>query len=136
MGEKNIKVMTKTMATSLNDTQKNATDTEKSVQQILSMSGKETHEQTVSAILADSDLDMVEKLNLIHRENADYDVHQENNTCRVVRLQNAQTQNVGIATEWWSENWGWVAAIGVSALAIGTPQGRQVLTTAIHYLNE
>ncbi len=134
MENENVKAVTETLATSLDNTQKNATDTEKSVQQVLSMSGKEMHDQTVSAILADDDLGMAEKLDLIHRENADYDQHQENNTSRVVRLQDAQTQNVGTATSWWSENWGWVVFFGVIALTIGTPQGRKALTTVSHRL--
>ena len=134
MEKENVKAVTETLATSLDNTQKNATDTEKSVQQVLSMSGKEMHDQTVSAILADDDLGMVEKLDLIHRENADYDQHQENNTRRVVRLQDAQTQNVGTATSWWSENWCWVVFWGVIALTIGTPQGRKALTTVSHRL--
>lgn len=134
MEKENVKAMTETLATSLDNTQKNATDTEKSVQQVLSMSGKEMHDQTVSAILADGDLGMAEKLDLIHRENADYDQHQENNTSRVVRLQDAQTQNVGAATKWWSENWGWVVFLGVAALTLGTPQGRKALTTVAHRL--
>ena len=134
MENENVKAVTEALATSLDNTQKNATDTEKSVQQVLSMSGKEMHDQTVSAILADDDLGMAEKLDLIHRENADYDQHQENNTSRVVRLQDVQTQNVGTATSWWSENWGWVVFLGVIALTIGTPQGRKALTTISHRL--
>ena len=134
MENENVKAVTETMATSLENTQKNATDTEKSVQQVLTMSGKEMHDQTVSAILADGDLGMAEKLDLIHRENANYDQHQENNTNRVVRLQDAQTQNVGTATSWWSENWGWVFFLGVAALSIGTPQGRKLMTAVKHSL--
>ena len=134
MENENVKVVADTLATSLDNTQKNATDTERSVQQVLSMSGKEMHDQTVSAILADGDLGMAEKLDLIHRENADYDLHQGNNTDRVMRMQTAQTQNVGKATSWWSENWGWVVFAGVAALALGTPQGRKALTTVAHHL--
>ena len=62
MENENVKVVVETLATSLNNTQKNATDTENSVKQILSMSGKEMHEMTVTAILADDKLEMAEKL--------------------------------------------------------------------------
>ena len=130
----NVKAVTETLATSLDNTQKNATNTDKSVQQVLAMSGKEIHDQTVSAILADCDLSMAEKLDLIHRENADYDQHQGNNTDRVVRLQEMQTQNVGNATNWWKENWGRVIFIGFGAFAVFTPQGRKLLSSVAHHL--
>ena len=124
MENENVKVVVETLATSLNNTQKNATDTENSVKQILSMSGKEMHEMTVTAILAD------DKLELIHRENTDYDRHQEKNTSRVVRLQNTKTQNVGKAAIWWGENWGWVAGCTVVVIALVTPGGRRLLSSA------
>lgn len=130
MENENVKVVVETLATSLNNTQKNATDTENSVKQILSMSGKEMHEMTVTAILADDKLEMAEKLELIHRENADYDQHQENNTIRVVRLQNTKTQNVGKAAIWWGENWGWVAGCTVVVIALVTPGARKILSSA------
>lgn len=124
MENENVKVVAETLATSLDNTQKNATDTENSVKQILSMSGKEMHELTVTAILAD------DKLELIHRENTDYDRHQEKNTSRVVRLQNTKTQNVGKAAIWWGENWGWVAGCTVVVIALVTPGGRRLLSSA------
>ena len=124
MENENVKIVVETLATSLNNTQKNATDTENSVKQILSMSGKEMHELTVTAILAD------DKLELIHRENTYYDQHQENNTSRVVRLHNTKTQNVGKATIWWGENWGWVAGCTVVVIALVTPGGRRLLSSA------
>lgn len=130
MENENVKVVVETLATSLNNTQKNATDTENSVKQILSMSGKEMHEMTVTAILADDKLEMAEKLELIHRESADYDQHQENNTIRVVRLQNTKTQNVGKAAIWWGENWGWVTGCTVVVIALVTPGVRKLLSSA------
>ncbi len=134
MENENVKIVSETLAASLESTQKNATDTDRSVQQVLSLSGKEMHDQTVSAILADDALSMAEKLDLIHRENADYDQHQGNNTDRVVRLQETQTQNVGNATNWWRENWGWVLFFGFGAFAVFTPQGRKLLSSAAHHL--
>ena len=56
MENENVKIVSETLATSLENTQKNATDTDRSVQQVLSLSGKEMHDQTVSAILADDAL--------------------------------------------------------------------------------
>ena len=92
------------------------------------------HDQTVSAILADDALSMAEKLDLIHRENADYDRHQGNNTDRVVRLQETQTQNVGNATYWWRESWGGVLFFGFGAFAVFPPQGRKLLSSSAHHL--
>ena len=129
MENENVKDIADALATALDNTQKNAASTERSVQQVLSLSGKEMHDQMVSAILADGDLGMAEKIELIHRENADYDHYQENNTNQVVRLQDAQTNNIGKATRWLGENWSWVVLAGFVVLTIATPQGRKVLTT-------
>lgn len=71
----------------------------------------------------------MERINLVHQENADYDQHEENNTGRVERLQDTQTENVGKATSWWSQNWGWVVAAGVGVVMIGTPGCRRILAT-------
>lgn len=135
MENANVRDVAEALVTSLDNTQKNATDTERIIQQVLSMSGKEMHDQTVSAILADVELGIAEKLDLIHRENADYDLHQENCTDRVMRMQTTQAQNVGCATNWWRENWGWVVFACVAAVAVGTPQGRKILTTVTHQLS-
>ena len=40
MENENVKIVSETLATSLENTQKNATDTDRSVQQVLSLSGK------------------------------------------------------------------------------------------------
>ena len=125
----NLKEVGETLAESLDKTQKNATDTEKLVQQVQVLSGKELHDETVRTILADDKTPLVERINLVHQENADYDQHEENNTGRVERLQDTQTENVGKATSWWSQNWGWVVAAGVGVVMIGTPGGRRILTT-------
>ena len=98
------------------------------------MSGKDIHEQTVKAILADGNTGLEEKINLIHRENADYDQHEENNTGRVIRMQETQTDNVGKATSWWKENWGWIVAAGVTAVVIFTPGGRRIVGTVAKQL--
>lgn len=98
------------------------------------MSGKEIHEQTVQAILADEKRGLEEKINLIHRENADYDQHEENNTGRVIRMQATQTENVGKATSWWSENWGWVAGGALFFITVFTPGGRRIVGNAAKLL--
>lgn len=124
---KNRRAMLETITASLDDTQKNAVDTVTTVQQVLEMSGKELHEKTISAILEDDKLNASEKIVLIHSENADYDRHQENNTERVVRLQDTQAKNVGDATGWWANNWGRVFFGVVTGWAVLTPQGRKFL---------
>ena len=125
----NLKEVGETLAESLDKTQKNATDTEKLVQQVQALSGKELHDETVRTILADGKTPLVERIDLVHKENADYDQHEENNTGRVERLQDTQTENVGKATTWWGQNWGWVATVSVFVVLIFTPGGRRVLTT-------
>ncbi len=130
----NVNEISENLMDSLDNTQKNATDTEKLVQQVQAMSGKEIHEQTVQAILADENTGLEEKISLIHRENADYDQHEENNTGRVLRMQDTQTENVGKATSWWSENWGWVAGGALFAIAVFTPGGRRIVGNATKLL--
>ena len=134
MENTNVNEISETLADSLESTQKNATDAEKLVQQVQAMSGKDIHEQTVQAILADGNTGLEEKINLIHRENADYDQHEENNTGRVIRMQETQTDNVGKATNWWKENWGWIVAAGVTVVVIFTPGGRRTVGTVAKLL--
>lgn len=134
MDNENVVSVAETLARSMDDTQRNATDTKDAVGQVLNMTGKDMHDKTVSAILAERDLGMAEKLELIHCENADYDQRQQANAERVARLQDVRTQNVGRATAWWSENWGWVAFVCATGLAISTPQGRKLLASAARSL--
>lgn len=130
----NIKEISETLTASLDNTQKNATDTSRLTQQVQDLSCKGLHEEAVRAILADDKTTMAEKMDLIHQENADYDQHEENNTGRVERLQNTQTDNVGKIIAWWSENWGWVAVAGVTFFFGGTQTGRRIVTTAVKRL--
>ncbi|MBR4472639.1 MAG: hypothetical protein IKS55_03275 [Oscillospiraceae bacterium] len=127
----NVNEISETLAESLDNTQKNATDTENLVQQVQAMSGKAMHEKTVQAILDDEKLGMGEKLDFIHRENADYDGHEENNTNRVIRLQEAQTDNIGKVTAWLSQNWGWLLFGTFCLLTAGTPGGRQIAKNVV-----
>ena len=130
----NIKEISETLTASLDNTQKNATDTSRLTQQVQDLSCKGLHEEAVRAILADDKTTMAEKMDLIRQENADYDQHEENNTGRVERLQNTQTDNVGKIIAWWSENWGWVAVAGVTFFFGGTQTGRRIVTTAVKRL--
>ena len=130
MDSENVKVVSDALTGSLESTQKIATDTEKLVQQVQAMSGMNLHEETVRVILTDDKTPLAERINLVHRENADYDSHEENNTGRVIRMQETQTENVGKTTSWWSKNWGWVVTCGVVAIAAFTPGGRRLITTA------
>ena len=128
-----IKPVVDVLAKSLDDTQKNATDTESVVKQVLSMSGKELHDKTVTAILDDKDTDLSEKIALIDSENEKFDCRQDNSTERVIRLQTAKTDNVGTATSWWSRNWGWVLGGGcvlIVGVAAATPGGRRIAAKA------
>ena len=78
---------------SYEEAQKIALETTSPVQGIMAMSGEKLHEQTISTILAAEDIDLQTKLDLIRQENDDHDRRLENNTNRVIRVQNAQTQN-------------------------------------------
>lgn len=129
MENESIACAVETLAKSMADTQKNATDTKGPVEQVLSLAGKDMHDKTVVAILEDHDLCMAEKLSLIHCENADYDRRQGANAERVARLQDVNTHNVGRATGWWSENWVWVVFACITGIAVGTPQGRRLLAS-------
>ena len=123
-----------TMATSLDNTQKNSTDTSGLVDQVTKMSGQNLHEETVRAILSDANISSKDKLDLIHSENGDYDQRLDNNTGRVERLQSAQTSNVSAATGWWAQNWGWVLSLAIPAgIGIGccTPGGRRFVKSML-----
>lgn len=135
MDNKNdVKEMTEALTKSLDDTQKNSADIEKLVEQVCSMSCQDSHKQVLDGIIADSDTGWQEKIDLIKQVNAEFDQREENNARRVMDMQSAQTQNIGNATNWWANNWSWVAAIGVIIIGIITPSGRKALSTATKYL--
>ncbi len=135
MENKDVKEVAEVFTKSLDDTQKNATDTEKLVQQVCGMSGQDSHNQVIAGIIADKDTDWEKKVDLIQKANADFDQREGNNTQRVISLQSAQTNNVGAATSWWAENWGWVAAAGtVVLIGVATPGGRKAISSAAKFL--
>ena len=102
-----------TIANSLDNTQKNSTDIETMVRQVRVMSGEE-------------------KALFIEKENAAYDSREENNTRRVMNMQSMQTKNVGIATNGWARNWGWIATGALALIAICTPTViRKIHPTAV-----
>ena len=119
---------------SLENTQKSATNTDGLVHQICTLSCESTHIQTVQAILNDENTSVEDKVNLIHRENDNYDSHIENNTHRVMRLQNTQATNVENSTSGWGANLRWVlasAGVGVVLITLGTPSGRNVISNVV-----
>lgn len=134
MENKDVKEMAEVLTKSLDDTQKNAINTEKLVQQVCNMSGQENHNHVIAGIIADKDTDWEKKVTLIQRANADYDQREENNTRRVRDLQSTQTQNVGAATSWWAENWGWVVFGGLTVIGVATPGGRKAISSTAKYL--
>lgn len=134
MENKDIKEMAEVLTKSLDDTQKNAINTEKLVQQVCNMSGQENHNQVIAGIIADDDTNWEKKVDLIRMANAEYDQREENNTRRVRDLQSTQTQNVGVATSWWAKNWGWVVVASLALVGVVTPGGRKAVSTAAKYL--
>ena len=134
MENKDIKEMAEVLTKSLDDTQKNAINTEKLVQQVCNMSGQENHNQVIAGIIADEGTNWEKKVDLIRIANAEYDQREENNTRRVSDLQSTQTQNVGAATSWWAENWGWVVVASLALVGVATPGGRKAVSTAAKFL--
>ena len=134
MENKDVKEMAEVLTKSLDDTQKNAINTEKLVQQVCNMSGQNNNDQVIAGIIADKDFDWEKKVGLIQRANAEYDQREENNTRRVRDLQLTQTQNVGVVTSWWAENWGWVVVASLALVGVATPGGRKAVSTAAKFL--
>ncbi len=134
MENKDVKDVADVLAKSLDDTQKNAINTETLVQQVCNMSGQDSHNQVIAGIIADKDTNWEKKVDLIQKANAEYDLREDNNTRRVRELQSTQTQNVGAATSWWAENWGWVVAGSLALVGIATPGGRKAISTATKFL--
>ena len=116
----NVNELAETASTSLDKSQKNATDTERAVQQVISMTGEELHKDTVAAILNDQTIDIEKKIKLVHDENADYDA----------RLQSTQTRNVGAVINWCSEHWIWFAIAGTLGIGAVTPPGQKLIASA------
>lgn len=134
MENNDVKDIAEVLTKSLDDTQKNATDIEKLVQQVCNMSSQETHDQVIAGIIADNETDWEKKVELIQKTNADFDQREENNTRRVRELQSTQTQNIGVATSWWAENWGWIVVGGLALVGVVTPGGRKAISSATKYL--
>lgn len=126
----NVNELAETASTSLDKSQKNATDTERAVQQVISMTGEELHKDTVAAILNDQTIDIEKKIKLVHDENADYDARLGNNTSRVEQLQSTQTRNVGAVINWCCEHWIWFAIAGTLGIGAVTPPGQKLISSA------
>ena len=125
----NTNELSETVSASLDKSQKNAINTEQSVQQVISLTGEDLHKDTVTAILNDQAIDIEKKIQLVHSENADYDSRLGNNTVRVEQLQSTQTRNVGAIIKWCGEHWIWLAlaTVGISAV---TPPGQRMIASA------
>ena len=67
----NANELAETVSASLDKSQKNATNTEQSVRQVISMTGEDLHKDTVTAILNDQSIGIEKKIELVHSENAD-----------------------------------------------------------------
>ncbi len=91
MESKDIKDITETLADSLDNTQKNSTDTEMMVRQVLSLSDESGHTRIIDGILAHNTMSWENKVALIKEVYADYDIREENNTRRVMNMQSTQT---------------------------------------------
>lgn len=126
----NVNELAETSSTFLDKSQKNATDTERAVQQVISMTGEELHKDTVAAILNDHTIDIEKKVKLVHDENADYDARLGNNTSRIEQLQSTQTRNVGAVIKWCSEHWIWFAIVGTLGIGAVTPPGQKMIASA------
>ena len=126
----NANELAETVSSSLDSSQKNATNTEQSVRQVISMTGEDLHKDTVTAILNDQSIGIEKKIELIHNENADYDARLDNNTARVEQLQSTQTRNVGTIIKWCSKHWIWLATAGTIGIWALTPPGRRMIASA------
>ncbi len=125
-----VNELAETVSASLDKSQKNAADTEKSVQQVISMTGEDLHKDTVTAILNDQTIDIEKKIELVHSENADYDARLGNNTSRVEQLQSTQTRNVGAIIKWCSEHWIWLVIAGTVGIGAVTQPGQRMIASA------
>ena len=125
----NMNELAKTVSASLDTSQKNATNTDQSVRQVISMTGEDLHKDTVTAILNDQTIDIEKKIKLVHDENADYDSRLGNNTERVEQLQTVQTRNIGAIIKWCGEHWIWFAVAGTIGIGAMTPPGRKMIAS-------
>ena len=103
----NANELAETVSASLDKSQKNATNTEQSVRQVISMTGEDLHKDTVTAILNDQSIGIEKKIELVHSENADYD-----------------------SLKWCGEHWIWLAIAGTVGIGAVTPPGRRMIATA------
>ena len=138
MEKKELKEMTEVFAKSLDDTQRNAVDTDALVQQVCAMSGQDLHKQIITGIMADDETNLEKKVDLVEKLSASYDQRLENNTRRIQQLQETQAQNVQAASNSCISIWEVISSVGVFVLIVGaafTPVGRNLLLTgAAHRL--
>ncbi len=135
MENKVIRETIMVLTNSLYETQCNSINTEKTVQQVLSLSDHVMHEKTIAGLIADDKTDWTKKVELLKGIYSDYDKRIESNTERVIHMQSSQTQNIGSATSWWAKSFGRFVIPGLSLLVLFiTPGGRKLLTSGAKIL--
>ncbi len=130
MDNKDVKDMAVVFTESLADTQDNAINTEKLVQQVCRMSGEDLRRQIITEIMADEDTPLGEKIDLFEKVSTGYDQRLESNTRRLLDMQNTQTQNIQVSSDGVTENLVLIAVAALCVLGIGalfTPIGKNVI---------
>ncbi len=132
---KQIRNLANTFANSLDNTQKNATDTEKVVGQILDLSDKGNHSKIIGAILEDDQLSMEEKIRFINEEDEKFDKRLDNNTYRLDRVQESQKDRIKEV----SNSCSWICgaliiAVAVVPCIVATPECQKLLGKAMRRL--
>lgn len=131
MDNKTVQTVTEELSKSLDSTQKNALNVDNLSKELISISCKENHDKVIEAILNLEKIDMAQKLELIHRENDKYELTQDRCVDRLIRMQDAQTQNVNSASSWWEENWCWVLMASAACITLATPEGRKLISSVM-----
>lgn len=96
-------MITSTVSTSLDKTQKNALNTDSATEQILALSGQDQHEDIVNTVLNCTDMDTEKKIRTIRELNSEHHQRVGDNFSRYEGLQRSQTQNVQASTKTWGD---------------------------------
>ena len=130
MENKDVKDMAVVFTESLADTQDNAINTERLVQQVCRMSGEDLRQQVITEIMADEDTSLGEKIDLFEKVSTGYDQRLESNTRRLLDMQNTQTQNIQVSSDGVTESLVLIAVAALCVLGIGalfTPIGKNAI---------
>ena len=96
-------MITSTVSTSLDKTQKNSLNTDSATEQILALSGHGQHEDIVNTVLNCTDMDTEKKIRTIRELNSEHHQRVGDNFSRYEGLQRSQTQNVQASTKTWGD---------------------------------